>query len=366
VKILSADSLIDQYRKNRANYEKFTSKISSLLTELLQANNQVYCSIDSRTKEIDSLENKIVRKQGKYKKLTDITDLSGIRIITYYSEDVDRIEELIKKEFVVDEKNTIDKRKSIDPDRFGYLSLHYVVSLDEDRVRMTEHKRFKDYKVEIQIRTILQHAWAAIEHDLGYKAKDSIPREVTRDFSRLAGLLELADKEFSSIRHALNDYDAFVHKEIENKDAEILIDDVSIKAFLGTNADIKKLNECIAEEKGYTLQDCSQFDISHTTRCVKWVGFKTIHDIKIKLKETFPLALYITKKYIRDANDEKPWLAKNIGLFYLCYCELISERSPERIISYWKANNIHDDNQTESAQRLVSLYDEYCTSQVIA
>ena len=65
-----------------------------------------------------------------------------------------------------------------------------------ERMVLRENKAFEGLKCEIQIRSVLQHAWAEIEHDLGYKSELTIPKEVRRSFSRLAGLLELGDKEF--------------------------------------------------------------------------------------------------------------------------------------------------------------------------
>ena len=59
-------------------------------------------------------------------------------------------------------------------------------------------------KLEIQIRSILQHAWAEIEHDLCYKNSTPLPRKIKRRMYRLAGVLELADKEFSAVKYDLN------------------------------------------------------------------------------------------------------------------------------------------------------------------
>lgn len=61
--------------------------------------------------------------------LEDITDLAGIRIITYFADQVDLIASFVEEEFEVDRSNSVDKRELIDPEKFGYLSLHYVVKL---------------------------------------------------------------------------------------------------------------------------------------------------------------------------------------------------------------------------------------------
>lgn len=69
--------------------------------------------------------------------------------------------------------------------------------------------KLTEYTFEIQFRTVLQHAWAEIEHDLGYKSEYSIPLSMRREFSRVAGLLELADETFEKLKHQLNDYDEY-------------------------------------------------------------------------------------------------------------------------------------------------------------
>src|SRR5438309_774277 len=59
-----------------------------------------------------------------------------------------------------------------------------------------------DSVAEIQVRTILQHSWAEIEHDIQYKSVSVIPAEIRRRFMSLAGMLEIADREFQAIQDA--------------------------------------------------------------------------------------------------------------------------------------------------------------------
>ena len=80
-------------------------------------------------------------------------------------------------------------------DAFGYNSLHYICRLK------TGGPRF-----ELQMRTALQHVWSTIEHDIGYKGDVKMPREYRRQFSRLSGMMELIDDEFSRLRTVLTDY----------------------------------------------------------------------------------------------------------------------------------------------------------------
>ncbi|EGW37927.1 RelA/SpoT domain-containing protein [Desulfosporosinus sp. OT] len=150
-------------------YSDFTNVTENLLKGILQLKGINVHSITSRVKSRESLKRKANREDDKYTKLEDITDLAGIRIITYFADQVDLIASFVEEEFEVDRSNSVDKRELIDPEKFGYLSLHYVVKLPPFRLQLIEYQRFKDCKLEIQIRSILQHTWAEIEHDLGYK-----------------------------------------------------------------------------------------------------------------------------------------------------------------------------------------------------
>ena len=158
-----------------------------------------------------------------------------MRIITYFSNDVDKIANIIRKEFKIDELNSIDKRDPDDPTKFGYVSLHYVVSLRNNRTNLPEAKKFKGLKIEIQIRTILQHAWAEIEHDLGYKSEKDIPKKIKRQFSRLASHIELADEEFIRIRDAINLYRTELQDSLMNHIENIFIDIESLSIFLNSD-----------------------------------------------------------------------------------------------------------------------------------
>jgi hypothetical protein len=96
-------------------------------------------------------------------------------------------------------------RETASEGRFGYASRHLLVSLDPARESQPLHDLLPDRRVQVQIRTVLQHAWAEFEHDIRYKG--TIPDEHVPDFDRrftlAAGLLELADREFSTIRDRL-------------------------------------------------------------------------------------------------------------------------------------------------------------------
>ena len=122
-------TVMAEYDRKCKLYQKFTSEIEHQLRKILEAENIVCNAITSRIKDRESLSKKIDRKDDKYSSLGDITDIAGVRVITYYEKDVDKVARIVEQEFAVDKENSIDKRAALEPDRFGYCSVHYVVEI---------------------------------------------------------------------------------------------------------------------------------------------------------------------------------------------------------------------------------------------
>jgi putative GTP pyrophosphokinase len=278
--------ILSHYRQNYNLYSEFTEKIDDLIKNILKEKNFKVLSVTSRTKSIDSLKKKLDGEDKHYKKLEEITDLSGIRIICFFSNDVDIISKMIDEDFVKLDKYSIDKRKELDPDRFGYLSLHSVVQLSPNRAKLTEYNRFKRLKCELQIRSILQHAWAEIEHDLGYKSKLSIPREITRRFSRQAGLLELADEEFETIRKELEQYTKTIEEKMQSSDINILIDKITLSNYIKTSNLVKSIDTKISIIRQDKLDEIfDDTDINRYLTICSILGYNTISDLNSSIEQ---------------------------------------------------------------------------------
>jgi len=192
-------SILEEYARDLALYEDLSRMVDALLNTLLTQTQLKVHQVTSRVKSRNSLERKLGEKPQKYQHLTDVTDICALRVILYFEDDVDRVAEVIEREFHVDRENTVDKRKR-DGDQFGYQSLQYVVSHHELRESLTEYKPTAGIRFEVQIRSILQHAWAEIEHGLGYHGSSPLPGNLRRRFARIAALLEVADSEFVDLR----------------------------------------------------------------------------------------------------------------------------------------------------------------------
>lgn len=326
------NELCNNYKENIEFYKKFTDDVVCLLKKLIEINNIQVRSINGRSKDLESLETKIVKKNYKYKSLSEITDLSGIRVITYYHDDVYRVEEMIRNNFIVDPENSIDKAKSMEYDRFGYLSLHYVVQLGEKFYNRKEYREYRGIKFEIQIRTIFQDAWAEIEHDLGYKNEKGIPDRVRRDFSRLAGLLELADKEFQSIRDSINNYEDEMIEKVKILREIIKLDYTTIKKYVTYNETYRSMINFIGKEieikKAKNIGEMSKYLIS--------AGIVTLNEVEYLINENQRFILNMIKY---ERVEIYNYVGETDILLYICYAKLLKEENSEKkLIQFWNEN----------------------------
>ncbi|HEX3174782.1 MAG TPA: hypothetical protein VHQ43_11265 [Solirubrobacterales bacterium] len=197
---------VDQYQGVRQEFEDCSQAVYSVLqTALAEEDGILIHSLEARAKSADSFGRKAALPsvedpgQPKYPEpLTEITDLAGARVITFLLDTVDQVNEIVEREFDVVEKSTKSGLHE-EGERLGYQSVHFLVKFSEARRSLPEYARFKELITEVQVRTILQHAWAEIEHDIQYKAVETIPTSIRRRFTSLAGLVEIADREFQAI-----------------------------------------------------------------------------------------------------------------------------------------------------------------------
>lgn len=198
-----AEQNLLKYVAVRDLYASFADAIKKIIEEALKGS--PIHTVQSRAKDFESFSgkaSKIDDETGALKysdPLSEITDLAGVRVITYVPQTVKEVEDVIRREFNVQER--LDKDAALlGAGQIGYKSIHFLVQFKESRTQATEYSRYSSLVAEIQVRTILQHAWAEMEHDIQYKSDQQIPNDLKRRFVALAGLLEIADREFQSIQ----------------------------------------------------------------------------------------------------------------------------------------------------------------------
>ncbi|WP_029135629.1 DUF429 domain-containing protein [Nakamurella lactea] len=199
---------VQAYAALQPNLVDATEQYVGLITGLLDDAGINYLTVTGRTKTVASFAGKATRTvDGKplyADPLTGITDQIGVRVITYVLSDVQAVAELLADQLrVLDDRDM--GQETAKQGRFGYSSRHMLVELDDRRAAEAACATMAGRTASVQVRTVLQHAWAEFEHDIRYKG--TIPAEHAPDFDRrfalAAGLLELADREFSTIRDRL-------------------------------------------------------------------------------------------------------------------------------------------------------------------
>ncbi|MBO7114785.1 MAG: hypothetical protein J6V95_06400 [Bacteroidaceae bacterium] len=264
-------AILQEYEDNLPRFREVEAQVRDTLRRTLQDAGLAVAAIESRVKGYDSLAGKLELKGHKYKSLANLTDILGLRVITFYIDDVDKVASAVERLFTIDWENSVDKRKIHEIDSFGYLSLHYICSIPDF-----------PYRFEIQMRTLLPHAWANMDHDTGYKSGVEIPRRYLRNMSRLAGMLELVDDEFSKIRIELTDYRRRVQALVRSGNLdEVPIDGDTFRSYMDLDP-FAQLNKRIASMNQAEIQDVS---LMPYLSVFKSIGLKTLGDIARMIKD---------------------------------------------------------------------------------
>lgn len=310
--------ILDEYRSMKPVFQRLNNVVIDVLNDNIKASLIEVNAIEARIKKEASLKGKLERKGDKYSSIYDITDIVGVRIIAYYNEDVDRIASIAEKIFDVDWSKSIDKRKTHQVNSFGYNSLHYICKIPQSRYFDAEHPELNNISFELQIRTALQHVWSAIQHDIGYKTDIEIPDEYHRNLSRLAGLLELADNEFSRIRTSIADYRRHATKLVKSgKLNEVQLDGETFKAYLELSP-FDRLNKKIAAITAAEIHDIS---LLNYLPVLKSLGMETLQDVERMVNENeddaYQLALYQLGATDIDI------LSSSIGIQNICIVHIL-------------------------------------------
>ena len=265
------EAILDEYRQNLPLFVQVKDQVMAQLKEVFDEAGLVVASIEGRVKEEKSLAGKLELKGAKYSSLADITDIVGLRVITFYSDDVDKVASAVDRLFEIDWENSVDKRKIHEIDSFGYMSLHYIC-----------RTAGFPYRFEIQMRTILQHAWANMNHDTGYKSGVEVPKEYLRNLSRLAGMLELADEQFSQIRNDLTDYRRRVQALVASGNMnEVPLDGDTFRSYLGLNP----FGPLIRRIAAMNQAEIQEVPLMPYLSIFKALGCKTLGDVSRMIKE---------------------------------------------------------------------------------
>lgn len=195
-------------------------QLQDRIVDILDDAGLTYDRVSVRIKDRDSFKAKLANdKYPEYVDFDSAYDLLGIRVITFHSSEIPQLTEALSDEFQI--VSIIDKAaENARAGRFGYASQHLIV---QDPVA-DEHG---PALLEIQLRTVLQHAWAEFEHDIRYKNRQEVDPQIHRAFTLAAGLIELADQQFDMIAAHLEERKSVEVERATNIEAASLPDEIS-------------------------------------------------------------------------------------------------------------------------------------------
>ena len=317
---LHTELILSQYDDIIPVLERMRDVVIDLLEDALRSNSIEVTTVNARIKKRSSLEGKLALKGGKYASISDITDILGARVVTFYTDDVDRIASIIEQMFDIDWENSVDKRKLHQLDSFGYNSLHYICRIPETLLSDPALPQINRIRFELQLRTTLQHAWAAINHDNGYKSGVEIPREYMRQMNRLASMLELVDDEFSRIRTEINDYRRRVRQLVSSgRLDDVSLDGDTFRNYLQTEP-FDTINHRIAAINQAEIQDVP---LDTYLRVFKAFDCHTLGDVNRLCKKYEEDAYHLARFQL--GNTDLDILSSSVGVQNICIVYILAQ-----------------------------------------
>ena len=194
---MNKEILYEEYKNKLPKYERAERNVKGAMYEFLKENNIDFLAVSSRIKDFDSFYEKVDRKNYDNPFLEN-EDFCGMRIILYYLDDIEKVQEIIQKNFKT--HTSENKSEKLELNEFGYRSNHLIIQIKKPWCVTPNYKGLEDIKIEIQIRTSLMHTWAQIEHKLGYKSNQELDEKLKRKLYLISAKLEDADIQFQEIK----------------------------------------------------------------------------------------------------------------------------------------------------------------------
>ncbi len=193
------DEIGIRYVESLKLYEEYAARIRNLIQDLVEVEGVEFYAIEGWAEPPAELLQMLSTLEEK--DLAGV-DLVTIRVLLRFPADVLRIESLIKSEFDVDPSRSLPSNSRVlkDPGRFGYPAVVYILSLSQSRSTLKEWEKYKDLNFRLELRTLLQEAWATILPKVSQTVGRESEEEFTRELFLLGAMLEKADKGFLTLR----------------------------------------------------------------------------------------------------------------------------------------------------------------------
>jgi len=298
----------------KSNLNKFKNSLVIQIEQLLESNEiALGFPIQNRTKEWNSISDKV--KSGRFsikKSIFEMQDLVGLRIILLFKPDAQKACDLIEGNLNVTRKyDTLSRLKE---DQFGYSSTHFVISIPKEWAKVPTFSNMENYKAEIQIRTLSQHAWAEASKELQYKNEENVPKPLLRSIGRISALLETVDFEFERMLVERSNYLKTLTTELTTTNTVKLNVD-NLKAIV--DEILPEIYKDEDESYSELLQELNYFGIDDTSKLIEFLNKNIKEAIKTDKKIV---------NEIKSAKNQPDFLEKieyfyepdriNLGVYY--------------------------------------------------
>ncbi|MGX1017399.1 putative GTP pyrophosphokinase [Pseudomonas sp. Y3 TE3536] len=202
---MDTSALSDSYNRIVPQAERLKTALLAELDHLLKKGNvSLGVPIESRIKAWESIAEKSERKSLELDSVAKLDDLIGVRLILLFSKDLAVVSEVLNSNLMV--LHSEDKSAQLGESQFGYQSQHFIVEVPDEWTKLPTWSDLGGLRVEIQVRTLAQHIWAAVSHKLQYKQEAGVPPPLRRAINRASALLETVDVEFDRLLMARDEY----------------------------------------------------------------------------------------------------------------------------------------------------------------
>jgi hypothetical protein len=212
-----------------------------------------------------------------------------------------------------------------------------------------EYKRFSSVRCEVQITSVLRHAWSEIEHEW-YDLKDAYPNSIKRRFYRLAALLELAESEFLDLRKSKTQYERSLAVQVEAKVPDLSTDALSLRSFIEQDPTVMELDKLVADAMDATVSSGTVTDkvIEKWSDVANAAGMRKLQEVRESLEKYRAVLPVFVRRFrqelylpTRDVRIGAGSVSKGVSVHNLILL-MASLRGAEAIRDFFRAFDLTD------------------------